>query len=215
MMRQASSMQKMEGRILARIEMEGLSDEQRAQLVGKLPVKIGEKLSLEAIEGIRRTVGREHFECELIPLEDNQSVLRIILGRQNHWAAERTSEELAELNRSIRKMESQMGAAQQVLTEQHPDMLALKSQLNQSRERREVLLQNSEAVRSFLLNLDRELKQLQVSLLWPHDAAEYASILEQIQQLKSQREIQLQKQDILNEHFGRPIPNETRESQSK
>jgi TonB family protein len=219
MMRRASGKQKMEGRILARIEIAGLNDEQREQLVGRLPVKIGEKLSLETIEGLRSMLRGEHLECELVPLEDNQSVLKIF-AEQNHWAAERVSEQLAELNRSISKAESQLGAAGRVLTEQHPDMLDLKSKLNQLRERREVLLKTSHASRSNLpvndvKDVDRELVQLQVSMLWPHDAAEYASILEEMQRLKFQRQILLQKQDRLFEHFGNTVPNETRDSQSK
>jgi TonB family protein len=68
------------GRVLASISVIGLSDQARDQLLGKLPVRVGDTLTSELLERITAAVRGfdEHLVNRYVPLENNGANLQIV-----------------------------------------------------------------------------------------------------------------------------------------
>jgi TonB family protein len=147
---QASELQRRRsaaGRILVRIEVSGLSEERRAQLGSQFPVKLGDTVSLEAMEAISRVIHEfdKELKFELVPLDNNEAILRIG-GANTYWADERSKELVSQLNNQMRDAELQLAMARRFLSERHPDVINMKARLMALRQQHEDLLRE-EALR--------------------------------------------------------------------
>jgi len=125
----------MASRVLSQIDISGISDEQRDELMRRLPAKVGDTLSFETLQNIRRTIRNfqervEHIGLELVPVDDNHVVLKISVP---------AFQQLASLDQQINQVEAQLDRMRRTYTESHPDLQDLKSRLEVLKNRRNEL----------------------------------------------------------------------------
>ena len=128
----------MSGRVLARIDIAGLSEEQRVQLINQLPVKIGDTLSTEAVERIEGVIAAvdERLRFQLVPLENNQTVLKIGAIYYTRDGQPSMDPTLAELRAHISRLERQLSELQNAPS-QGPDVLEIQARLQELRAQRD------------------------------------------------------------------------------
>jgi hypothetical protein len=125
----------MAGRVLTQIDIAGMSDDQRDELLQRLPVKVGDTLTRNTIDGIQWKVHQfeelvEHLGFELVPLEDNSVVLKIAVP---------DFQRVVDLNRQIVQAEAQLAILLKTFSPQHPDVQAFKSKLDALKKQRDDL----------------------------------------------------------------------------
>ena len=125
----------MAGRVLAQLEVIGMSESDRDELIKRFPAHVGDTLSRETINGIAQQVRRfeervEHLDFDLQPLDNNQASLKIAVP---------VFQRLANLDREIVEREAQFAKLSAGQSESGPDVLALKSQLDQLKKQRDEL----------------------------------------------------------------------------
>lgn len=124
----------MAGRVLARIDVSGLSEEQRDQLIGQLPVRIGETLSREAIERLHPAIRGfdERLRYEIVPLENNQALLKVaaVLYTLDEQAAkDKVSSEMRSRIEMLKKRLAELERSEA----EHPNDPAREAQIQQVR----------------------------------------------------------------------------------
>jgi TonB family protein len=225
----AADQQPFSGRVLSRIDIDGLSEEQREQLKGRMPVKIGDTLSAESVDSIRRIIRGidRQIKFALIPIDNNQAVLKIgVRGGYVYVAPGPDGDQVSELDQATAKMEAQLDMARRTLTDLHPDVLALKAKLMALRQQQDAAMRQVQenvvddgalaALKAQLGALDRELSEL---LVWASGRPDTAELEARIHQVKALREMQMALYNLrLNELAGKPRKepaSETRESPAK
>jgi TonB family protein len=123
------------GRVLSRIDISGLSDEQRNELMRQLPAKVGDTLSVEAIPNIRRTIRKfqehiEHLTFELRNTENDGVALKITVP---------AFQQLTYLEQEINEVEAQMDRMRKTYTDSHPDVQALRYRLERLKQKQDEL----------------------------------------------------------------------------
>jgi len=138
--RQTGKSHSVVGRVLARIDVVGLSTEQREHLVSQLPMRIGDTLSQESVEIVGRTIRGfdPKLRFELVPVDYSQAVLKIAgPGEPTYWAArDDRKAEIEQITKEIQRGEGQLAMALEKYSERHPDIIAFQQKLQELRNRR-------------------------------------------------------------------------------